>query len=81
MSPNRGMSLARSVPAAAAAAAAEAASAAGAGPGFVDRQGTALEVLAVESGNGLVGLFLVRHIRPRPFLSRRARTTLSTAET
>ena len=58
----------RSVPAAAAAsaAAAEAASAttaaARAGPSFVSRQGTALEVDAVQSGDGLLGLFLVRHL-------------------
>ena len=58
----------RSVPAAAAAEAAPAATAAaragtiGPGPGLVDRQRTALEVLAVQPGNGLVGLFLVRHL-------------------
>jgi|SRR5665647_1274863 len=34
----------------------------GPGPGLVDRQRTALEVLAIESGNSLVGLFLVRHL-------------------
>ena len=33
-----------------------------AGPDFIDRQGTALEILAVQPGNGLVGLFLVRHL-------------------
>jgi len=34
----------------------------GPGPGLVDRQRTALEVLAVQAGDGLVGLFLVRHL-------------------
>jgi len=29
------------------------------GPGLVDRQTTALEVLAIEAGDGLIGLFLV----------------------
>ena len=48
----------RSVPAAAAARAGTI----GPGPGLVDRQRTALEVLAVQSGDGLVGLFLVRHL-------------------
>ena len=58
----------RSEPAAAAAEAAPAAAGAAragtvrAGPGFVDRQGPALEVLAVQAGDGLVGLFLVRHL-------------------
>jgi hypothetical protein len=50
----------RSVPAAAAAEAARAGTI-GPGPGFVDRQRTALEVLAVKARDGLVGLFLVRH--------------------
>ena len=54
----------RSVPAAAAAEAAAAARAGtvGPGPGFVDRQGTALEVLAVQAVDGLLGLVLVRHL-------------------
>jgi len=56
----------RSVPAAAAAAPAATAAARagtiGPGPGLVDRQRTALEVPAVQSGNGLVYLFLVRHL-------------------
>ncbi len=67
----------RSVPAAAAAEAASSAARAGPGfpapvlarpgtigpgPGLDDRQRTALEVLAIQSGNGLVGLFLVRHL-------------------
>ena len=30
--------------------------------GFVDRHGPALEVLAVQRGDGLIGLFLVRHL-------------------
>jgi len=64
MSPNRGMSPARLVPATAAASAAAAArpEAVGAGPRFVDRQGTALEVDAVEAADGLLRLFLVRHL-------------------
>jgi len=52
---------------ASAATAAETAAAAGPGlvrPGtsFVDRHGPALEVLAVQRGDGLVGLVLVRHL-------------------
>ena len=75
MSPARSVPAAAAAKAAAAAsaaaAAAEAASATtaaaragpvGAGPSFVSRQGTALEVDAVQSGDGLVGLVLVRHL-------------------
>jgi len=34
----------------------------GPGPGFVDRQVAAFQVLAVHIGDGLIGLFLVRHL-------------------
>ena len=49
---------------AAAAAAKTAARAGSVGPGtrFVDRQVAALEVLAVQTGDGLLGLVLVRHL-------------------